>query len=650
MNKPGSTDDSPAKQISSAVPGDKPGATAWSELEKVIFSALEMYSNVHRGSGHKSMVTTCLYDHARDVVLEYLGLNHSKYSVIFSNPFRAEILMSQLRPGSYRCLSGRDFGLSLGVRALAVEKKALPSGVPFHRGGGTAKLVSPGWVIWADAPDRFEAGTPAIINVIAFAKALQLTNVYGNDVFTGVDPVHTSASDILYHDALEEFSGKELLEKLKETMIGRTIQVPTEEGFLPFINLDNAASTPSFAPVWDAFRLTVHQPLQVQREIIDEVRAICSRFMDAPLADHDIIFTSNTTEAINLAAESLCNNPAKDTETVVLNTILEHNSNDLPWRMPPHISLIRMEVDNKGFVDTGRLENILSEYNQRSLYGRKRIRLMALSGASNVLGTLNDLEKISRIVHRFGAVFLVDAAQLAAHSSISMQKYGIDYLAFSAHKMYAPFGTGVLVVRKGLMNLSPEKMELVKSSGEENTGGIAALGKSLILLNRIGLDVIREDEQALTARVLKGIKQIRNITVYGINETDSPFFRQRSGVIVFALRNKMANVIAMELADKAGIGIRYGCHCAHIMIKHLVGVTPFLERLQRLLVNLIPGLKLPGLARVSLGIGNTKEHIDAFVSALEDISKNQRASIKKGFKKKLDDFTRDEIRKVYALP
>ena len=127
-----------------------------------------------------------------------------------------------------------------------------------------------------------------------------------------------------------------------------------------------------------------------------------------------------------------------------------------------------------------------------------------MSGASNVLGVFNDLAEIGRIVHRYGARLLVDAAQLVAHRKVAMESSGIDYLAFSAHKAYAPFGTGVLVARKGLLSFSPAEMERIRSSGEENVGGIAALGKALVLLQRIGLDVIQEEEQALTARALLG--------------------------------------------------------------------------------------------------------------------------------------------------
>ena len=110
-----------------------------------------------------------------------------KYTVIFCTPRRAELLKARLKPKSYQVVSSQDIGLPLGVRALAVERKALPGGVPFQTGGGTARLVSPGWVIWAKAPDKFEAGTPAIVNVIAFAKALRLIQHFGKDAFQKCD-------------------------------------------------------------------------------------------------------------------------------------------------------------------------------------------------------------------------------------------------------------------------------------------------------------------------------------------------------------------------------------------------------------------------------------------------------------------------------
>ena len=346
------------------------GPEPFAELERGVHAALETYSNVHRGSGHNSMVSTHLFEQARDIVLEHLGLNKEKYVVIFCTPRRAEALKAQLEPGSYQSLSSQDIGLPLGVRALAVERKALPRGVPFQTGGGTARLVSPGWVIWAKAPDRFEAGTPAIVNVIAFARALRLIRQFGNDAFRDAAAENSRRpAEILYHDELEQYSGRELLAELRQTLIGRGVRVPTAEGVRPFINLDNAASTPTFAPIWDAVCQTWRQPEQVQQEIIQEVRSICAEVLGAPLADYDVIFTSNTTEAINLVAESLRNEAEPGIEPVVLNTLLEHNSNELPWRTIPGVSLIRLPVDAEGFLDLNELEALLRAYNQE---GRAR--------------------------------------------------------------------------------------------------------------------------------------------------------------------------------------------------------------------------------------------------------------------------------------
>jgi hypothetical protein len=151
---------------------------------------------------------------------------------------RAEALKAQLEPGSYQSVSSQAIGLPLGVMALAVARKALPSGAPFQTGGGAARLVSPGWVIWASAPYKFEAGTPAIVNVIAFARALRLVQHFGNDVYHGTRSVRHGASPGRY--------GKR----------------------------SSVRSSPSAPGCW----VRLWQPL---------------------------IFTSNTTEAINLAAESL---------------------------------------------------------------------------------------------------------------------------------------------------------------------------------------------------------------------------------------------------------------------------------------------------------------------------------------------------------
>ncbi|MFA5974208.1 MAG: aminotransferase class V-fold PLP-dependent enzyme [Lentimicrobiaceae bacterium] len=650
-------------EVEKGTPRNNEKVEAFAELERGMYAALETYSNVNRGSGHNSMVTTQLFEQARDFVLKYLNLNKGRYVVIFCTPRRAAVLMKLIKPENYQIVSSLDMGLSLGVRAMAVKRKALPGGAPFHSGGGTTRLVSKDWVIWANAPDKFEAGTPAIVNIIAFAKALLQIQQSGKGIFMNLADEKLTTAGILYYDELEKYSGRELLVELRKTLIGRDVRVPTLEGAQPFINLDNSASTPTFAPIWNTFRQTWRLSGHINHEIIHEVKSICAGVLGAPQGIYDVIFTSNTTEAINLAAESLSRKTDDGTEPVILNTLLEHSSNDLPWRMVPNCSLIRLSVDEDGFIDLNELDTLLSAYNQKVQYGNKRIKLVAVSGASNVLGVCNNLEEISRTVHQYGARLLVDAAQLVAHRKVNMEGCGIDYLAFSAHKVYAPFGCGVLVVRKGLLNFNNTELQLIQSSGEENAGGIAALGKALVLLQRIGMDVIREEEQALTAQTLRGLGQIHGLTIYGIKNPESPGFPQKLGVVVFGLKNMMPGRVAKELALQSGIGVRYGCHCAHIIIKHLLRISPFLERFQRLIQTLFPRLRLPGLVRMSLGIENSEEDVDRLIQVLNQVASPSRdiadRNIATGKKvapmlrqaevqQQMNDFAREITTRVYS--
>jgi selenocysteine lyase/cysteine desulfurase len=357
--------------------------------------------------------------------------------------------------------------------------------------------------------------------------------------------------------------------------------------------------------------------------------------LGAPEDKYDVIFASNTTEAINLVAESLGN--TAEPGTVVLNTLLEHNSNELPWRNLPGISTVRLRVDAEGFLDLAELEARLSP----------KVRLVTVSGASNVLGSVNDLAAISRVVHRHGARLLVDGAQLVAHRAIDMDESGTDALAFSAHKAYAPFGTGALVVRKGMLRFGPSEMERIRASGEENASGIAALGKALVLLRRIGFDVIQQEERVLTERALRGLAQLKAVKVYGVKDADSPRFTQRSGVIAFSVKGMMPDRVARVLAQHGGIGVRYGCHCAHMLVKHLVHIPPSLERFQRVLVSVFPRLNLPGVARVSLGLENAEEDVDRLIEVLGRIRSQPRA---RSVQREMDAFATAVARTVYGAP
>lgn len=619
---------------------------AFDSLLNSIYSALATYSNVHRGSGQYSQVTTHLYEESREIVLKFLKLNRKNYKIIFSSPLRAESIIKMLSADSFHILSSEDIGFALGVRALAVRKNALPKGAPVYPGGGSARLVSPDWVVWSKGSEKFEAGTPAIINIITFARALKMISEYERNPFTEPLSQPCSAKEILTRDDLTDFNGIELLERLKGSLIGRETAVPAKNGPRYYINLDNAASTQTFSPVANAFTMSLGIKGDERRILADEVRSICSDFLNAPVSDYEVIFTSNTTESINLASHNLRIMQEDDIIPVVLNTILEHNSNDLPWRDESSLGVIRMPVNDEGFLNLNELENTLSEYNQDNKHGKQRIRLVSISGASNVLGSCNDISEISRIVHKYGADLLVDAAQMIAHRKTDIRLCGIDYLAFSAHKAYAPFGTGVLVARRNLLKFSSEELEDIISCGEENTAGIAAMGKALGLLQRSGMDIICEEEQKLTYHALRELSGIKGIKIFGISDPQSGSLKNKTGVISFFIKGIWPNQISKELAEN-GIGVRYGCHCAHMLVKQILSVPPALRRFQRLMAIAFPGIVFPGVVRISFGLTTTIEEIDTFISVLKDIVANQKNE-KPGMKDKMNEFTGSVTKKVFG--
>ena len=549
---------------------------------------------------------------------------------------------------AYRSFSSRDVGLALGVVAMLVKKDHLRKDTAFQAGGGTARLTAPDWIIWAGKPDKFEGGTPAIINIITFAAALKILKQKGIDRFdVSEDPL--TVKELLYHDALKDSSGIELLEKLRDTHIGKDLKVPTTEGQKTFINLDNSASTPTFKPIWETFSGVLFTENFLAGELVSEVRSIIAKTLHAPTDKYDIIFTSNTTEAINIVSESCKLEPLDDFEPVIANTLLEHSSNDLPWRLTDGFQMIRIGADKDGFIDLQDLENKLKAYNQDQAHGSKRIKLVAVSGASNVVGAANDLAKISGTVKKYGAKLLVDAAQLVAHRKVDVELSGVDFLAFSGHKVYAPFGCGVLIARKGALKQDEVELQKLVASGDENAAGIAALGKSLLLLGRIGMDTVAGEEKILTASLLEGLSKIEGVKVYGIDSPEHPQFDRKLGVVSFNIGTMEASRTANKLARTYGIGIRFGCHCAHIYVKHLLDVGPGLERFQRVMITLLPQVNLPGMARASLGLENTQGDVDALVEAVRKIREKSKNSMPTGEVKKLiKAFVHKSAAEVYS--
>lgn len=610
------------------------------ELEKSIYPALVTYSNVHRGSGHFSAVTTLLYEEARKIVLEYLHLSEKKYIVLFCSPLRAADLSRTLRSGSYSMVSSAETGLDIGVRAIAIDKRKLPLGAPLQSGGGTTIIVSANKVAWAGVPDRFEAGTPSIINVIAFARSLQLMGKYGRDCFRS-EKKKIDCVELLNHDELDAYSGKDLSEKLNESVIGRDVPVPVSNGTGKYINLDYAASTPTFIPVWNTYKMILKSsPLST--ELISRVKLIISEMVNAPEKIYEIHFTLNTTEAINILASGTSNEQGES--SAVLLTILEHNSNDLPWRSGSKERIIRIYADSEGFISAGNLEKILEEHNSNG--SNRRIRLLSFSGASNVTGSCNNIEEISRIAHRYGVAVVVDGAQLISHRRIDMERCGIDFLVFSGHKVYAPFGTGVLIARKGMLNLGMERINEIRSSGEENLAGIAALGKSLNLLLRTGMEVIMEEEQEILKYALDRMSEIEGIKIHGISDSGSARFSERGPVIAFSLKKVWPDKVARGMANH-GIGIRYGCHCAHLLVKNLLHVGPGLERFQFIMAGIFSSIKFPGVARVSFGIGIARNDIEKFIESLKIINAGNDIKTEPALKTRMNEFSDSVKRQVF---
>lgn len=603
---------------------DKPETSipsGFEEFSKSVFKILSTYSNVHRGSGYFSHKTTEYYEEARESLLEYSGFDRKDYTIVFCTPAGAGKLSGLIDCKDYTLFSSNDYGIPLGIRAFAVRKKALPKGWPFYAGGGTARLVSADWVIWAKGAEKFEAGTPPVVNICAFASLLKLRGKFEIRKTTEQSSDNSTGKHLLHHDDLVHLRGLDLLNELRRKMIGYQMHIETKTGDRTFINFDNAASTQTFSQVWDTVLKVWQQANEVHNEIITETRSVCAEFFNAPPTEYEFIFTSNTTEAINLAADAFHSENTDSKDIIVLTTLLEHTSNDLPWRSKNKNAVVRLGIDNEGFIDAIVLENTLADYNLHKHHGDKRIGIVSISGGSNVLGCYNDLKKISEIAHKYGARILADAAQLAAHRKIDMKDWDLDYLAFSAHKLYAPFGSGALIVRRGLISSSFTYKENVIRSGEENVSGIAALGKSIILLQRIGLNIIEEEERKLTLKALTELSSIEGLKVYGVQNISSERFDRKGGVIVFSMKKIWPDKLASSLAER-GIGVRYGCHCAHLLVKRLLNVPHALEQFQGVMLTLLPRISLPGVVRISFGIGNTPEEIDRLIEALKDIKAN----------------------------
>lgn len=428
------------------------------------------------------------------------------------------------------------------------------------------------------------------------------------------------------------------MNELRDYIAGVDTQVPTANGLQPYANLDNAATTPAFktvlaavnefAPLYSSVHRGSGFKSRVSTDVYEQCRDVVMSFVGANTNEHTVIFGKNTTEAVNKLSYRL----GLQRKDIVLISHLEHHSNDLPWRSKATVQ--RIATSSDGSVDQGDFLKLLKEYGPR-------IKLVAISGASNVTGHMPDIHWFASQTHAIGAQIFVDCAQLAAHRQIDMKPLDdpthLDYIAFSGHKMYAPFGCGVLVARRDIFvggnpeyvgggtiasvttdtidwATPPERDE----AGSPNVIGAVTLARAIRTLQKIGLDTIAQHERQMTAYTLDKLKTIPDLILYGSRTMTA----NRSGVIAFALGDIPSHLVAAQLGFEWGIGVRSGCFCAQPYVMSLLGLNP--SRVRR---NILRGKRsiVPGLVRVSFGIYNTTAEIDRLTEALLSISRRHTA-------------------------
>ncbi len=420
---------------------------------------------------------------------------------------------------------------------------------------------------------------------------------------------------------------------------GVNIEVPLLNGNQQkYINLDNAASTPPFLAVKKAvnhfmdYYSSVHRgngyKSQLSTHAYEMARQAALEFVNADPNVHTCIFGKNTTEAINKLARRY---PFSPDRNIVITSGMEHHSNDLPWRAVANVVHIGLTPD--GRLDEENFDEALKSYSDK-------IALVAITGASNVTGFINPYYRLAEKTHSVGARIVLDCAQLAPHRKIDMLSVDdpahLDFIAISAHKLYAPFGTGALVgLQEIFANGEPDftgggTVEIVtledavwtapperEEAGSPNTIGAVALGAAIHQLDKVGMQAVADHESQLTAYALERLCQIPEIRVIGDSNPERS--SERLGVIPFNLPGISHFLVAAILGYEYGIGVRSGCFCAHPYVLHLLGLAreEEIEARDRIIAG--DRSNMPGMVRASFGLYNSTRDVDEFIEALGHI-------------------------------
>lgn len=391
-----------------------------------------------------------------------------------------------------------------------------------------------------------------------------------------------------------------------------------------YANLDYAATAPCLVAAQVAvadllpWYASVHRGAgELSRrctQAYDSARARVAAFLGTRAGDH-VVFTRNTTDALNLLARAV---PAG---TTVVTWAGEHHASLLPWS-----SAVRLPVpDSPGAAVRG-LAAALAQLDGTVL--------VCVTGASNVTGEVWPVADLARVAHRFGARIVVDAAQLAPHRPVSLAGLDIDYVALSGHKLYAPFGAGVLAGRSDWLDAAPPYLTgggatahvgdathdvrwltgpARHEAGTPNLLGAVALAAACDWLQASDRAAIQAHEAALLARLRQGLERLDGVAVL---RTFAPG-HDRVGIVSFAVAGVDSARVAAHLGA-ARVGVRDGLFCAHPLVRRLLG-----EAATR------TGLRLPPTAvRASLGLGSTTEHVDRLLAALAEIPGNATGTIR----------------------
>ncbi len=342
---------------------------------------------------------------------------------------------------------------------------------------------------------------------------------------------------------------------------------------------------------------SAHRLSALATQNFEGARETVAKFLNATSAE-EIIFTSGTTDSINLLSYTLGNELTADDEIMISEE--GHHSNLVPWQMLAQRSKAKLTFApllENGDYDLDGIKKNLS----------RKTKIVSLSHCSNVLGQVNDLAQIESLVHQVGARLVIDAAQSVMIEKIDVQKMNCDFLTFSGHKIFGPFGTGVLYGKKDLLNQmppyrgggsmisevfkdhstylpAPQKFE----AGTPNISGAIGLAEAIRFIQEIGPDQIAKHEKTLLNYLVSKMQKLEGLTIYGdVNK--------KTSILSFNFKGKHNSDLA-TLLDQQGVAIRAGHHCCQLLMKKF-GVS--------------------GCARVSLGVYSNEQDVDLFVKYLE---------------------------------